>query len=325
MRRNGNERREVNAETNAHPSAVTRTRTKTATGRCAKEASGWQRTRPADKHQDAASQHKRVAQPNAVARTRTKTATGGCAKEASGRQRTRPAEQHQTARKSAQRRCTAERSCTDKNQNSNWRMCQRSVGMATNSVGRRASERGKSAQRRCTSERSCTGKNQNSDWQICLRGVGKAMNSASRKASERGKSVKRVAQPSAVARTRTKTATGGCAKEASGKQRTQSVEEHQNARQVSAKALHIRAQLHGQEPKQQLADVPKRRRDGNELGQPKSVRARQVSRMRGENVSVSQHEKKSLILGFYSDPRALNRIRRSPTRRTLTNSIISYL
>ena len=152
-----------------------------------------------------------------------------------------------------------------------------------------------------------------------------ATNSASRKASERGKSVKRVAQPSAVARTRTKTATGGCAKEASGKQRTQSVEEHQNARQVSAKALHIRAQLHGQEPKQQLADVPKRRRDGNELGQPKSVRARQVSRMRGENVSVSQHEKKSLILGFYSDPRALNRIRRSPTRRTLTNSIISYL
>jgi len=47
--------------------------------------------------------------------------------------------------------------------------------------------------------------------------------------------------------------------------------------------------------------------------------------MRGENVPESQHEKKSLFLGFYSDPSALNLIRRSATRRTLTNSIISYL
>jgi hypothetical protein len=89
--------------------------------------------------------------------------------------------------------------------------------------------------------------------------------------------------------------------------------------------LHIRAQLHGQEPKKQLADVPKKRREGNELGRSKSVRARQGSRMQGENVPESQHEKKSLFLGFYSDPSALNLIRRSATRRTLTNSIISYL
>jgi len=38
------------------------------------------------------------------------------------------------------------------------------------------------------------------------------------------------------------------------------------ARQGKAKALHIRAQLHGQEPKQQLADVSERRREGNEVG-----------------------------------------------------------
>jgi len=49
--------------------------------------------------------------------------------------------------------------------------------------------------------------------------------------------------------------------------------------QVSAKTLHSRAQLHGQEPKKQLADVPKRRREGDELGQPKSIRTRQVSKM----------------------------------------------
>ena len=47
--------------------------------------------------------------------------------------------------------------------------------------------------------------------------------------------------------------------------------------------------------------------------------------MQGENVPESQHGKKSLFLGFYSDPSALNLIRRSATRRTLTNSIISYL
>lgn len=101
-----------------------------------------------------------------------------------------------------------------------------------------------------------------------------------------------------------------------------------NRNQCSAKLhkrLQIRVQLHGQEPKQQLADVPKRRQGGNELGQPKSVRARQGSRMRGENVPEGQHEKKSLVLGFYSDPRALNRIRRTASRRPLTNSIISSL
>jgi len=166
---------------------------------------------------------------------------------------------------------------TDKNQNSNWRMCQRSVGMATNSASRKASERGKSAQTCCTAVRSCTDKNQNSNWRMCQRRVKKAMNSVSRNASERGKSAKGVAQSCAVARTRTKIATGGCAKEASGRQRTPSAEQHQNARQVSAKALYSRAQLHGQEPKQQLADVPKRRRDGNEVGQPSSIRTRQVS------------------------------------------------
>jgi len=41
--------------------------------------------------------------------------------------------------------------------------------------------------------------------------------------------------------------------------------------------LYIRAQLYGQEPKQQLADVPERRQEGNEVGQPNSIRARQVS------------------------------------------------
>jgi hypothetical protein len=41
--------------------------------------------------------------------------------------------------------------------------------------------------------------------------------------------------------------------------------------------LHISAQTHGQEPKQLLADVPKMHRESNELGQPNSVRARQVS------------------------------------------------
>ena len=106
---------------------------------------------------------------------------------------------------------------TDKNQNSNWQMCQRSVGMATNSASRKASERGKSAQTCCTAERSCTDKNQNSNWRMCQKSVGKATNSVSREASERGKSAKGVAHQSAVARTRTKIATGGCAKEASGR------------------------------------------------------------------------------------------------------------
>jgi hypothetical protein len=119
---------------------------------------------------------------------------------------------------------------TDKNQNSNWQMCQRGVGMAMNSVSRRASERGKPAQRRCTSVRRCTDKNQNSNWRMCQKSVGKATNSVSREASERGKSAKGVAHPCAVARTRAKTATGGCAKEASGRQRTRSAEQHQNAR-----------------------------------------------------------------------------------------------
>jgi hypothetical protein len=145
-----------------------------------------------------------------------------------------------------------------------------------NSASRTASERGKSAQRRCTSVRSCTDKNQNSNWQMCQRGVGMETKSVSRTASDRGKSAKGDAHSSAVAQTRTKTATGGCAKEASGWKRSRSAEQHQIAASQQ-KAMHIRAQLHGQEPKQQLADVPKKRRKGDELGQPKSIRSRQVS------------------------------------------------
>ena len=227
--------------------------------------------------------------------------------------------------KSAQTRCTAERSCTDKNQNSNWRMCQRSVGKAMNSVSRTASEARQVSANVLHIRAQLHG--QEPKQQLAdvpkRRREGNELgqpNSIRTRASQR----KDVAQPCAVARTRTKTATGGCAKEASGRQRTRSAEKHQNAASQQ-KALHIRAQLHGQEPKKQLADVPKRRREGNELGQPKSIRARQGSRMRGENVPESQHEKKSLFLGFYSDPSALNLIRRSATRRTLTNSIISYL
>jgi len=90
------------------------------------------------------------------------------------------------------------------------------------------------------------------------------------------KSAKGVAHPSAVTRPRTKTATGRCAKEASGWQRTRTAEQHQNAASQQ-NALHSRAQLHGQEPKQQLADVPNKRRDGDELGQANSIRARLVS------------------------------------------------
>jgi len=83
-RREGNEPGQPNSirprasqrKGDAQPSAVARTRTKTATGGCAKEASGWQRTRSAEEHQNAASQRKDVAHPSAVARARTKTATG---------------------------------------------------------------------------------------------------------------------------------------------------------------------------------------------------------------------------------------------------------
>jgi len=46
------------------------------------------------------------------------------------------------------------------------------------------------------------------------------------------------------------------------------------------KALHSGAQLHGQEPKQQLADVPKKRREGNELRRPNSIRMRGKSAQR---------------------------------------------
>ena len=102
-------------------------------------------------------------------------------------------------------------------------------GRLTNSASRKASERGKPAQRRCTSVRRCTDKNQNSNWRMCQKSVGKATNSVSREASERGKSAKGVAHPCAVARTRAKTATGGCAKEASGRQQTRSAEQHQSA------------------------------------------------------------------------------------------------
>ena len=227
-----------------------------------------------DRHNKSA---KGVAHPSAVARTRTKTATGGCAKEASERQRTRSVEQHQNARKSAQRRCTAVRSCTDKNQNSNWRMCQRCVGKAMNSVSQEASECGKSAQRRRTSVRSCTNKNQNSNWRMCQRIVGKATNSVGRTASERGKSAKGVAHQSAVARTRTKIATGGCAKEASGRQRTRSAEQHQNARQGSAETNVHPCAVARTRTKTATGRCTEGRRDGNEVGQPSSIRTRKVS------------------------------------------------
>ncbi len=76
-------------------------------------------------------------------------------------------------------------------------------------------------------------------------------------------------------------------------------------RQVSAKTLYIRAQLHGQEPKQQLADVPERRREGNELGQPNSIRARQGAvgwrKARAQVCHKSKESKKSCVRGFYSD------------------------
>ena len=125
----------------------------------------------AEQHENGASQRKGVAHPSAVARTRTKTATGGCTREASGRQRTRSAEQHQNA--ASQRKA----------------------------LHIRAQLHGQEP------------KQQLAD---VPRGVGKATNSVSRTASERGKSAQGVAHPSAVARTRTKTATGGCTREASG-------------------------------------------------------------------------------------------------------------
>jgi hypothetical protein len=59
---------------------------------------------------------------------------------------------------------------------------------------------------------------------------------------------------------------------------TNSVSRTASERGKSAqRPLHSRAQLHGQEPKKQLADVPERRRKGNELGQPNSIRARHIS------------------------------------------------
>ena len=64
------------------------------------------------------------------------------------------------------------------------------------------------------------------------------------------------AHPSGVKRTKTKTATGGSAeRRREGKELGQP--NSIRARQGGAKVLHIRAQLHGQEPKQQLADVPR--------------------------------------------------------------------
>jgi hypothetical protein len=47
--------------------------------------------------------------------------------------------------------------------------------------------------------------------------------------------------------------------------------------------------LHGQEPKQQLADVPEMRREGNELSQPRSIRMRQVS-AKASHIRAQLHE-----------------------------------
>jgi len=125
-----------------------------------------------------------------------------------------------------------------------------------------------------------TDKNQNSNWRMCQRSVGMATNSASRKASERGKSAQTCCTAVRSCTDKNQNSNWRMCQKASGRQRTRSAEQHQNARQVSANVLHSRAQLHGQEPKQQLADVPKKRREGNELGQPRSIRTRQVSERR---------------------------------------------
>ena len=179
-------------------------------------------------------------------------------------------------RKVARGNCKSERYCATETHNSIWPKERHCVGKLRNSDGQTEINAAQSCMRGCKSECSCTDKNQNSNWQMCQRGVGMETKSVSRTASDRGKSAKGDAHSSAVAQTRTKTATGGCAKEASGWKRSRSAEQHQIAASQQ-KAMHIRAQLHGQEPKQQLADVPKKRRKGDELGQPKSIRSRQVS------------------------------------------------
>jgi hypothetical protein len=152
--------------------------------------------------------------------------------------------------------------------------------MATNSASRKASERGKSVQTCCTSVRSSTDKNQNSNWQMCQRGIGMAMNSASRKASERGKSAQRRCTAMRSCTDKNQNSNWRMCQRGDGKATNSVSRTASECAQVSAKALHSRAQLHGQEPKQQLADVPKKGQEGDELGQPKRIRTRQVSERR---------------------------------------------
>ena len=181
------------------------------------------------------------------------------------------------------------------------------------------------SKRRCTSERSCTDKNQNSNWRMCQRGVGKATNSVSRKASERGKSAQRRCTSERSCTDKNQNSNWRMCQRSVGKA-TNSVSRKASERGKSAQMRCTSERSCTDKNQNSNWRMCQRGvRDGNELGQPKSVRARQGSRMQGENVPESQQEKKSLFLGFYSDPSALNRIRRSATRRTLTNSIISYL
>ena len=119
-------------------------------------------------------------------------------------------------RKVARGNCKSERYCATETYNSIWPKERHCVGKLRNSDGQTEINAAQSCMRRCTSVRSCTDKNQHSNWRMCQRSVGKATKSVSRAASERGKSAKCFAHSCAVARRRTKTATGGCAREASG-------------------------------------------------------------------------------------------------------------
>jgi len=129
-----------------------------------------------------------------------------------------------------------------------------------------------------------TDKNQNSNWQMCQRGVGMAMNSVSRKASERGKPAQRRCTSVRRCTDKNQNSNWRVCQRSVGKVNELGQPKSIRTRQASAKTLHIRAQMHGQEPKQQLADVPKKRREGNELGQPRSIRTRQVSERRRTSV-----------------------------------------
>jgi hypothetical protein len=83
------------------------------------------------------------------------------------------------------------------------------------------------------------------------------------------------------------------------------------------KALHIRARLRDQEPKQQLAGVPKKRRDGNELGQPNSIRTRQVSKTRctAERSCTDKNQNSNWRMCQTSVGMAMNSVRRTASER----------